>query len=50
MYNRGSGSGAESKRTDESFYSGIVVKNDDPLKLNRVKIYIPELSNQPFDN
>jgi hypothetical protein len=50
MFNRGSGSGVESKRTDESFYSGIVVKNDDPLKLNRVKIYIPELSNQPFDN
>lgn len=50
MFNRGSGSGIESKRTDESFYSGIVVKNDDPLKLNRIKIYIPELSNQPFDD
>ena len=50
MFNRGSGSGIESKRTDESFYSGIVVKNDDPLKLNRVKVYIPMLSNQPFDD
>lgn len=50
MFNRGSGSGVESKRTDESFYSGIVVENNDPLKLNRVKVYIPELSNQPFDD
>lgn len=50
MYNRGSGSGIESKRKDESFYRGIVVKNDDPLNLNRVKVYIPELSNQPFDD
>ena len=49
MFVRGSGSGIESKRSDESFYRGIVVKNNDPLKMNRVKIYIPELSNQPFD-
>lgn len=49
MFVRGSGSGIESKRSDESFYRGIVVKNNDPLKRNRVKIYIPELSNQPFD-
>ena len=49
MFIRGSGSGIESKRSDESFYRGIVVKNDDPLKLNRVKVFIPELSNQPFD-
>jgi hypothetical protein len=49
MFNRGSGSGLESRRVDESFYRGIVVKNDDPLGLNRVKIYIPELSNQPFE-
>jgi len=49
MFNRGGGSGAESKRIDESFYRGIVIKNDDPLKLNRVKVYIPELSNQPFE-
>lgn len=49
MFNRGSGSGIESRRNDESFYRGIVVKNNDPAKLNRVKVYIPELSNQPYD-
>lgn len=50
MFVRGNISGIESRRNDESFYRGIVVKNNDPLKLNRVKVYIPELSNQPFDN
>lgn len=50
MFIRGSGSGSEYRRNDNSFYRGIVVKNDDPLKLNRVKVYIPELSNQPFDD
>ena len=50
MFVRGSGSGLENKRVDNSFYRGIVVKNNDPLKLHRVKIYIAELSNQPFDN
>ena len=50
MFIRGSGSGIESKRVDISFYRGVVVKNDDPLKLCRVKVYIPELSNQPFDD
>lgn len=49
MFIRGSGSGIESRRNDESFYRGIVVKNNDPLKMNRVKVYIPELSNQPFE-
>jgi hypothetical protein len=49
MFIRGSGSGIESKRNDESFYRGIVVKNNDPLKMNRVKVYIPELTNQPFE-
>jgi hypothetical protein len=49
MFIRGSSSGVESKRSDESFYRGIVVKNNDPLKLNRVKVYIPELTNQPFE-
>jgi hypothetical protein len=50
MFIRGSGSGAEAGRDDTSFYRGIVVKNNDPLRLNRVKIYIPEISNQPLDN
>lgn len=49
MYVRGNGSGQEFRRNDQSFYRGVVVKNNDPLKLNRVKIYISELSNQPFD-
>ena len=49
MFVRGSGAGQEYKRVDNAFYRGIVVKNNDPAKLNRVKIYIPELTNQPFD-
>lgn len=50
MFIRGSGSGQEYRRVDNSFYRGVVVKNDDPLRLNRVKIYIPELSNQPNES
>jgi hypothetical protein len=50
MFVRGSGSGLEYKRVDNSFYRGIVVKNNDPLYLNRIKVYIPELTNQPFDS
>ncbi len=50
MFVRGSGSGSEYRRNDSGFYRGIVVKNDDPERMNRVKIYIPELSNQPFDD
>lgn len=49
MFIRGSGSGVEQQRTDRDYYRGIVVKNDDPLSLYRVKVYIPELSNQPYD-
>jgi hypothetical protein len=49
MFVRGSGSGNEYRRVDNSFYRGIVVKNDDPSLINRVKIYIPELTNQPYD-
>jgi hypothetical protein len=49
MHVRGSGSGQEHRRTDNSFYRGVVVKNNDPLRLHRVKVYIPELTNQPFD-
>ena len=37
MFVRGSGSGEEYRRVDNSFYRGIVVKNNDPDKLNRVK-------------
>lgn len=49
MFIRGTGSGEEFRRVDHSFYRGIVVKNNDPSKLNRVKVYIPELTNQPFE-
>lgn len=49
MFIRGNISDSEYRRVDESFYRGIVVKNNDPLKLNRVKVYIPELTNQPYD-
>lgn len=50
MFVRGFGNGGESKRNDVSFYRGIVVRNDDPLQMNRVKVFIPEISNQPFEN
>lgn len=50
MFIRGTSSAIEQKRIDYSFYRGIVVKNNDPSKLNRVKVFIPELSNQPYDN
>lgn len=50
MFVRGSGSGGEYRRVDNSFFRGIVVKNNDPDKLNRVKIYIPEITNQPYDD
>jgi hypothetical protein len=49
MFIGGSGSGNEFSKNDQGFYRGIVVKNNDPLRLNRVKIYISELSNQPFE-
>lgn len=50
MFVRGSWEGGEHRRMDSTPYRGIVVKTNDPLRLNRVKVYIPELSNQPFDN
>ena len=46
---RGTDQSKEYQRSDESFYKGIVVKNWDPHKLLRVKIYVPEISNQPLD-
>jgi hypothetical protein len=49
MFIGGSGSGNEFSKNDQGFYRGIVVKNNDPLRLNRIKIYISELSNQPFE-
>jgi hypothetical protein len=49
LFVRGSGAGVEASRVDNGFYRGIVVKNNDPLLTNRVKVYIPELTNQPYD-
>jgi hypothetical protein len=50
MFNRGNGFGLEGNRYDNTFYRGIVVDNNDPAKLNRVRIFIPEISNQPYDD
>lgn len=50
MYVRGTDDIIEYNRNDASFYKGIVVKNNDPNKLYRVKVYIPELTNQPLQN
>ena len=51
MYVRGSNQGVEFKRDDQSFYKGIVVKNDDTADmLFRCKVYLPEISNQPLDD
>lgn len=49
MYVRGSNNASEYNRNDQAFYKGIVVKNNDPLQLHRVKIFVPELSNQPLE-
>jgi len=50
VYVRGSNKGIEYKRDDQSFFKGIVVKNNDPEQLLRVKVYLPEVSNQPLEN
>tara|TARA_R110000824_G_scaffold235379_2_gene424181 strand:- start:2081 stop:3307 length:1227 start_codon:yes stop_codon:yes gene_type:complete len=50
VYVRGSNAGVEYKRHDNSFYKGTVVQTNDPEMLMRVKVYIPEISNEPLDN
>lgn len=50
MFCRGSGAGLEYKRVENSPYRGVVVKNNDPAGLQRIKVYIPELTNQPYDS
>lgn len=50
MLVRGKGNGEEYRRKELFFYRGVVVKNNDPAKQNRVKIFVPELANQPFDD
>ena len=50
MFVRGSNAAVEYNRDDTNFYKGIVVKNWDPQKLYRIKVFIPEISNQPLDD
>jgi hypothetical protein len=50
-----SGSNNHRKQTSprnagRSFYRGVVVKNYDPLSRNRVKVFIPDVTNQPNDD
>ncbi len=47
MYVHGSNKNVEYKKPDHNFYKGIVIDNLDPKKILRVKVFIPELSNQP---
>jgi len=44
----GSIPGSEYKKNFNSFYKGIVVKNNDPDQMLRCKIYIPDISNIPL--
>ena len=39
QFARGTDQSREHERSDNSFYKGIVVKNWDPHKLHRVKIF-----------
>ena len=47
MYVHGSNKNIEYKKPDHSFYKGIIIDNLDPKKILRVKVFIPEISNQP---
>ena len=49
MYVTGSSKNIQYKKPDHSFYRGIVIDDQDPNKLMRVKVFIPELSNQPYE-
>ena len=48
MYVRGSDQNVEYKRPVEGFFRGIVINNEDPNSLMRVKAFIPELVNFNF--
>ena len=50
MYVKGSSKNIEYKKPDHSFYRGIVIDDQDPNQLMRVKVFIPDLSNQPYDD
>jgi hypothetical protein len=49
MFVRGDTNAEEYKRNDQTIYKALVVKNNDPLMQYRVKLFIPELSNQPLE-
>ena len=49
MYVTGSSKNIQYKKPDHSFYRGIVIDDQDPNKLMRIKVFIPELSNQPYE-
>jgi hypothetical protein len=46
VYVHGSNKNVEYKTQDHSFYKGIVIDNFDDRKAMRIKVFIPELSNQ----
>ena len=48
MYVRGSDQNVEYKRPVDGFFRGIVINNEDPNSLMRVKAFIPELVNFNF--
>ena len=48
MYVRGSDQNVEYKRPVEGFFRGIVISNEDPNSLMRIKAFIPELVNFNF--
>ena len=50
MYVRGSSSADEYRRNDTFFYKGIVVDDNDPQENLRLKVFIPEISNQPLED
>jgi len=49
VYVTGSSKNIQYKKPDHTFYRGIVIDDQDPNKLMRVKVFIPELSNQPYE-
>lgn len=49
MFVRGANDSPEYKREENSFFRGIVVANNDPEKMYRIKIFVPEVCNQPLE-
>ena len=49
MYARGSDNNTEFSKGLNSFFRGIVIDDRDPNEMQRVKIYIPELTNLDYN-